>query len=218
MLFNLNVIQKAGSKLDQSIEKLTHIGWYLDTCLFKDFIERNIRVGFDTAETHDGQTILHVSEVGKRHRRIFVPVIAQGKRFAFELTMAVDELRTIQFSNGTSYYYSELTKAEVFRALRKAHPKRAKSEILSWWEAFAFLMGDYRKVELDFHIGEEFSGLALNFPIRKNVQDYLHLIVAKEKGLAFVTSDKFDGQIDDLKESFYPHIYFWPDVRGEVPI
>ena len=204
--------------MDHSVETLTHIGWYLDTCLFMEFIKRNIRVGFDTAETHDGQTILHVSGVGKRRRRIFVPAIARGRRFAFELTWTADQLRMIQFSNGTPYYYSELTKAEVLRALRRAHPEREKPEILGWWEAFVFLLGDYRRVELDFHIGEELSALALNFPIRKNVQDYLHLIIAKEKGLAFVTSDKLDGQIEGLKKSYYPHIYFWPDVGKKFPI
>ena len=84
--------------------------------------------------------------------------------------------------------------------------------------AFAFLLNDYRKVEWDFPIDDEFSNLALDFPIRKNVQDYLHLIAAKEKGLAFVTSDKLDSQIDDLKERYYPHIYFWPDIREKIPI
>jgi hypothetical protein len=182
------------------------------------FIERNIRVGFDTAETHDGQTILHVKGVGKRRTRIFVPVISQGKRFAFELTRTVNELRIIQLSNGIPYYYSELTKAEVLRALRKAHPERDKPEIPDWWGAFAFLLGDYRKVNLDFPIGDEFSRLALDFPIRKNVQDYIHLIAAKEKKLAFVTLDKLDDQIDDLRELYYPHIYFWPDIREKIPV
>ena len=106
----------------------------------------------------------------------------------------------------------------MLRAFRKAHPERAKSEILDWWGAFTFLLNDYRKVDWDFPIGDECSNLALDFPIRKNVQDYLHLIAAKEKELAFVTSDKLDDQIDDLRESYYPHIYFWPDVREKIPI
>ena len=44
----------------QSINSLMNLGWYLDTSLFKDFIERNIRIGFDNAEVDDGHTLLHI--------------------------------------------------------------------------------------------------------------------------------------------------------------
>jgi len=119
-------------------------------------------------------------------------------------------------SNGTRYYYSELTKAEVFRSLRRAQPERQTHEIQEWWAAFAFLLRDYQKAQLDFAIDDEFSRLALEFPIRRNVQDYLHLITAKHKELAFITSDKLDGQIEKLRTNYYQHIYYWPDLRCSV--
>ena len=108
------------------------LGWYLDTLLFRDFIERNIRIGFDNAEEDNGQTLLHVTGTSKSGVRMFAPVISNGKRFAFELTRYVNLLRSMQYSNKTPYYYSDLTKAEVFRALRKAYPQRSTVEILNW--------------------------------------------------------------------------------------
>ena len=201
----------------QSIETLMNMGWYLDTSLFKDFIERNIRKGFDTAEEHDGRTILRIKGLSKKVQ-IFVPVIIGSNRVTFELTRNMDHLRNIYLSNKTHFHYSELTKAEVLRALRRSHPQRNSSEILDWWHAFCFLLFDYERVELDFPIGEELSNLVLGFPIRKNVQDYLHLMIAKTKGLALITSDKLDGHIEDLMKSYYPHVYYWPDVRDMIPV
>jgi predicted nucleic acid-binding protein len=194
------------------------LGWYLDTSLFKDFVERNVRIGFDTAEVHDGRTLLHVKGKSKSGIRTFAPVISNGKRFAFELTHNVNLLRNIRYSNGLQYYYSDLTKAEVFRALRKTYPERETSEIVNWWESFCFLLGNYQKVESDYQIDQELSELALNFPIKKNVQDYIHLIIAKRKGLAFITSDKLDDQIKEFQERYYPHIYFWPEIKDDIPL
>ena len=54
-----------------SIETLVEMGWYLDTSLFKDFIQKNIRRGFDNAEKHDGKTVLHVRASGTR-KQVFV--------------------------------------------------------------------------------------------------------------------------------------------------
>jgi len=204
--------------LDQSIKTLMNLGWYLDTSLFMDFIDRNIRIGFDTAEAHDSHTLLHVTGSSKASIRTFVPVISNGKRFDFELTKNISLLRFIQYSNKISYFYSELTKAEVVRALRKTYPQKQISEIPDWWQAFCFLLSDYRKIEMDYQIEQELSDLALNFPIRKNVQDYLHLIISKKKGLAFVTSDKLDNQISDLQERYYPHIYYWPEIKDNIPL
>lgn len=203
--------------MPESIEKLLKMGWYLDTSLFMDFIDRNIRVGFDTAEDDDGHTILHIKASNKR-TQMFVPVISNGIRYAFELTKNLNQLRNIQLSNGIKYYYSELTKAEVVRALRKAHTSRDSIEIMNWWGSFCFILGDYQKIETAFKLNEELSTLALDFPIRKNVQDYLHLIISKELALAYVTSDKLDDQIEELKERYYPHIYYWPDIKDKVPV
>lgn len=58
------------------------LGWYLDTSLFKDYIERNIRIGFDNAEVDDGHTLLHVKGRSKSGLRMFAPVISKGKRFS----------------------------------------------------------------------------------------------------------------------------------------
>ena len=202
---------------EPSIDTLMNIGWYLGTSLFMDFIERNIRRGFDSAEEHDGHTILLV-KCSSQRVQAFVPVIAGSKRFAFELTRNVDQLRNIQLSHRTQFYYSEMTKAECLRALRKAHVQRQNADILDWWQAFCFLLRDYRRVELDFQIDEELSTLALNFPVRKNVQDYLNLIISKKKGLAFITSDKLDGQIEELQKDYYSHIYYWPEIKDKVPL
>lgn len=203
---------------EQSIKTLTSLGWYLDTSLFMDFVNTNIRVGFDTAETHDGHTLLHVTGSSNSGVRTFLPIIANGKRFQFELTKNVNLLRFIQYSNKISYFYSEITRAEIIRALRKTYPQREKSEILDWWQAFCFLLSTYQKIEIDYQIDKELSDLALNFPVRKNVQDYLHLIISKKENLAFITSDKLDGQINDLQERYYPHIYYWPEIKDDIPL
>jgi hypothetical protein len=183
-----------------------------------DFVDRNIRVGFDTAEVDDGHTLLHITGSSKTGVRTFAPIISNGKRFAFELTKNVNLLRCIQYSNKIPYFYSELTKAEVFRALRKTYPHREISEIMGWWQSFCFLLSNYQRVESDYQIDQELSDLALHFPIRKNVQDYLHLIISKKKGLAFITSDKLDDQIKDLQERYYPYIYYWPEIKDDVPL
>lgn len=73
-------------------------------------------------------------------------------------------------------------------------------------------------METDYQIDHKLSELALDFPIRKNVQDYLHLIIAKKEGFAFITSDKLDNQIKDLQEEYYPHIYFWPEIKDSIPL
>ena len=205
-------------KEEQPTRILTQMGWYLDTSLFMDFIDRNIRTGFDNVEEHDGQTLLHIKGTGKTAVRVFVPVIRGDKRFAFELTKTVNMLRNIQLSNGITYFYSDLVKAEVLRALRKGYPTRESSEILNWWHAFCFILGDFQEVKLDYDLGKELSSLALNFPIRKNVQDYIHLNTSKEKGLAFITLDKLDNQIEELRENYYPYIYYWHEVKDKVPI
>jgi predicted nucleic acid-binding protein len=198
-------------------ELLINMGWFLDTSLFMDFIQTNVRVGFDKAEDLDGKTILHIQASGTK-RQVWVPVIMGGKRFAFELTKNIDLLQLIHYSHKTNYYYSELTKAEVLRALRRAHPERDRQQILRWWEAFRFLLLQFNKIELDFTITNELSTLALDFPIRKNVQDYIHLITAKQKGLAYITSDKLQNQLEDLRTKYYPHIYFWPEIKDKIPI
>lgn len=208
---------------DQSVDELLNLGWYLDTSLFMDFIDRNVRIGFDNAEIYDGHTLLQAKGAPKKETRMFAPVLSNDKRFDFELTQNINLLRFIQLSNNTRYYYSDLTRAEIFRALRKAHPDREKSEISEWWNAFCFLLSgyprsNYQKVESDYQIDRELTDLALNFPIKKNVQDYIHLIISKRNGLAFITSDKLDDQIMDLQEKYYPHIYFWPEIKDDVPL
>lgn len=194
---------------------ITSLGWYLDTSTFHDFVDRNIRIGFDNAEHHDGSTILHIT--GNKSG-VYVPVIRQGKRYAFLLTQTVNHLRILQMAYNLNFYYSELTRAEVYRSLRKAHGERSKTEITDWWGAFQFLMNNYQKTELDFGIDHELPNLALDFPIRKNIQDYIHLIIAKKNGLAFITSDKLDDQIEDLKATFYQHIYFWPELKNQIAV
>jgi hypothetical protein len=205
---------------ERTVQMLITLGWYLDTSLFLSFIQQNIRIGFDTGEDHDGHTILQVkgSPKSKSGVRTFVPVIAGGKRFAFQLTKNIEQLRNIQVSNNILFYYSELTKAEVIRHLRRVYLQRAKSEILDWWHAFCFVLLRYQKIEIDFPIDEELSALSLDFPINKNVQDYIHLIIAKKKGLAFITDDKLGNQIEDLKKVYYPHIYSWSEIKYQIPI
>ena len=183
-----------------------------------DFIDRNVRVGFDTAEEHDGHTILHVKGKSKTGIRTFVPVLVGGKRYQFELTKTMNLLRNISYSNKIEYYYSGLTKAEVYRALRKTHFHRASSDIIEWWKSLRFLLNDYRKVDIDFSFDEELLNLALRFPVRKNVQDYIHLIISKKKNLAFITSDKLDNQIKELQKSYYEHIYYWPEIKDKIPL
>ena len=202
--------------MKQEIENIVKMGWYIDTSLFMDFIDRNIRTGFSNSEPYDGKTIMSVTCSAGIHK--FVPAIANGIRFAFELTTNIDKLRCIHFTHKTRFYYSELTKAEVLRSLRKSHSKRNQKEIISWWKALCYLMADYKKVESENLLGQELSQLALTFPISKNVQDYIHLILAKQNQLAFITSDKLNGQIDAIKENYYSQIYYWPEFKKDIPI
>ena len=203
---------------DQSTEALLQMGWYLDTSLFQDFVNRNIRTAFDTAEEYDGHTLLRITGLNKVGMRSFMPALGGGKRYQFELTKTINYLQLTQYLFGTTFFYSELTKAEVIRALRAAHSGREKAEILSWWDAFRYIISNYQKVDIDFHLDEELSDLALHFPIRKNAQDYIHLITARKKGLAFVTADKLADQIAELRLNFYQHIYYWPTFKEKIPI
>lgn len=59
----------------------------------------------------------------------------------------------------------------------------------------------------------DLARLALGFPLSKNVQDYMHLILAKERGALFLTLDKLNGQIEDLRREFYPGIAYWPEAK-----
>lgn len=193
------------------------MGWYIDTSLFMDFIDRNIRTGFDSSETYDGKTIMSVTLSAGVHK--FVPAInTDGMRFAFELTANIDKLRCIHFTHKIHFYYSELTKAEVLRALRKSHSNRDQKEIISWWNALCYLMIDYNKVENENLLSQELSQLALTFPISKNVQDYIHLILAKQNQLAFITSDKLNDQINAIRENYYSRVYYWPEIKQDIPI
>ena len=198
-------------------DSLVNMVWYLDTCLFMDFIDRNVRTAFDNATASDGRTVLRMEGL-KAGSHTFVPAVSGGLRFAFELTKTLSWLRAVQTSLGVSYRYSGLTKAEILRSLRKTHSGRSTEEILAWWQAFTWLLGDYQAVELATGVDEELTTLALSFPIRKNVQDYLHLITAKKLDLAFVTSDKFDNQLDELRAQYYRHIYFWPEIKNLLPL
>ncbi len=58
---------------EKSTNTLMHLGWYLDTSLFRDFIDKNIRIGFDAAEVHDGHTLLHIKGLSKTGSRIVRP-------------------------------------------------------------------------------------------------------------------------------------------------
>jgi hypothetical protein len=200
----------------EDLTRLLGLGWYLDTSLFMDFIDRNVKTAFDTAEEHDGRTLLHLGPGTKAG--FYTPLVVNGRRFQFALTHNVTHLQFIQVQYKTRYFYSELTKAEIFRALRKSHSERPTTEIQDWWAAFCALMRDYSRAEAGIEIGEELSELALNFPIRKNAQDYLHLIISRRQGLAFITSDKLGDQISELKRQYYPEIHYWPDVRDAVPL
>lgn len=81
-----------------------------------------------------------------------------------------------------------------------------------------FILHKYEEVKVDFSIiTNELSNLALNFPIKKNVQDYIHLIIAREKQLVFLTLDKLDDQIELLQKNYYPYIYYWPDFKNLFP-
>ena len=202
--------------MKQEIENIVKMGWYIDTSLLMDFIDRNIRKGFSDSEPYDGKTIKNVTCGAGVHK--FVPAIADGMRFTFELTTNIDYLRNIHFTHKTSFYYSELTKEEVLRSLRKSHAKSDQEEIISWWKALCFLMKDYKKVKSENLLGQELPELALAFPISKNVQDYIHLILAKQNKLAFITSDKLNGQIDAIRENYYSQIYYWPEIKKDIPI
>jgi hypothetical protein len=199
-------------------DDLVKMGWYLDPSLFLPFIDANVRRALDAAEPDDGKTVLSIRGLSNTKRQSFVPALVGGRRVAFELTSNVDHLRNVHLSNQTIFYYSELTKAEVFRSIRRAHAQRASSEVAAWWEAFRFVMLDYREVAMSTAVGGELSNLALNFPIQKNAQDYMHLITARSANLAFITSDKLAGQLDELQARYYPHIYYWPAIREHLPV
>ncbi len=193
---------------------LKELDWYIDTSVFLDFIRTNIRVGFSESEPDDGKTIIHVKLSATKNKQ-WAPLFSDnGIRYAFELTSNIDRLRKIGLFYNKKYYYSELIKAEVFRNLRKFHSDKDKKEISNWWNAFCSLMWDYKNLPINFDIGPELSDLALGFPIKKNVQDYIHLIIAKKYNKAFITSDKFDDQILELRTCYYAHIYHFEEVKN----
>ena len=199
------------------IEDLLKKGWYLDTSLFQDFIQKNIRVGFDNAIDCNGKTIVHIN-CSSSKRQVWVPMIINGKNVSFELTNQMEMLQNFQLSHDLNFYYSDITKAEVIRNLRKGFDNKKKSEITDWWNVFSKILNKYNQVMIDFDFDNELSELALNYPINKNVQDYIHLIISKKNKLAFITSDKLDDKIYELKASYYSDIYYWQDVKDQIPI
>ena len=76
--------------MKQEIENILASGWHLDTSLFMDFIDRNIRTAFSNSEPNDGRTTMRVTCSAGIHKS--VPAITNGKRFALELTANIDKL------------------------------------------------------------------------------------------------------------------------------
>ena len=110
------------------IEDLLKKGWYLDTSLFQDFIQKNIRVGFDNAIDCNGKTIVHIN-CSSSKRQVWVPMIINGKNVSFELTNQMEMLQNFQLSHDLNFYYSDITKAEVIRNLRKGFDNKKKSDL-----------------------------------------------------------------------------------------
>lgn len=145
-------------------------------------------------------------------------MIINGKNVSFELTGIIEKLQMFQISNNLNFYYSQISKAEVFRSLRKGFDNRSNSEINQWWNVFSSILKSYHPVRTEIDINSDLSALALDFPINKNIQDYLHIIICKQNNLPFITKDKLDGKLEEIKNSYFHDIYYWPDIKDQIPV
>jgi hypothetical protein len=193
-----------------SADALLEREWYLDTSLFQDFLDRPAPVAFREAEPHDGSTIARIAPGSGPV--IISPVKVRGMRLQVQMTRNLHCLHMIAVATQVRFLYSELVKAEAVRRLRRSHPKASLEDLEDWWGLFSFFLKNYREVPLSLGAGV-LTALASSFPLGKNVQDYMHLIVAKEANALFVTSDNLNGQLDALRERFYPGIIPWPVLK-----
>lgn len=194
-----------------SAEDLLGREWYLDTSLFHDFLDRKVPLAYRGARPHDGKTIAQLAPGS--HSQVFAPVLIGGMRLQVELTQNIHWLRMIAWVTGVKFIYSELVRAEAIRRLRRSHPGATAADLRDWWELFAWLLKNYGEVSLTLSEPQALTELALTFPLPKNVQDYMHLLLARDNNAFFVTSDRLGGQIQALRDKFYPNIVYWPQDK-----
>ena len=194
-----------------SLDELLKREWYLDTSLFADFLDSRAPVAFREAQPHNGSTIMQLSP-GSRPG-VYSPVLVRGLRLQVRMTKNLHWLHMIACVAKIRFVYSELVRAEAIRRLRRSHAEASRGELLDWWGLFSFFLKDYREVPLVFNDPGILSTLALAFPLSKNVQDYMHLVLAKERGALFITQDKLNNQMERLRGEFYAGIVYWPEAK-----
>ena len=76
------------------------------------------------------------------------------------------------------------------------------------WGGLLSVFPNYKKVKVDGFSAksQELIDLVLKFPIKKNIQDYLHILTAKHNKLWFITGDNMDGWLQKIKKNYYAKI------------
>ena len=109
--------------------------------------------------------------------------------------------------SGLELYTSVLVKAEIARRMRTEWNCNAE-EVNEAWKKFA----EYIKIEIitTAVITEEISYIATQIPLKKRISNIMHLIIAKQYDLWFLTGDK---EIIDKCKPAYSKIISYIELR-----
>ena len=184
---------------------------YLDTSVFFAFLTKEVRDAFRDSKPMDPNkpTIIssNIKPIKPKDIVRFIPVV-HGKRGYMVQVYGKEHLinKLIEKSeNGVSYCTSPLVFSEVVRKLRREYKLSAEDAFSLWWgvaSAFRFERTKNNVIDLD----KDLTMLARNYPLKKNVQDLLHIILAKQNDCLFVTKDKLDGNLDEIKKDYHNKI------------
>ncbi|MBN2101583.1 MAG: hypothetical protein JW716_01790 [Candidatus Aenigmarchaeota archaeon] len=189
---------------------------YLDTNVFYNFLLKEVDEGFKKSE--------HVDQKCKTNKIAFkiesdistvIPIREKNLVYCVKIKKdsRIDKLLKIKRENCVVYYSSSMVMAEIFRKLQKEKNFPVR-KIAYLWGGLDHILGlkiiENNNVDL-----KHLTVLSMNFPLKKNVQDLLHIILAKKNKCLFVTCDDLDGNMDDIKKHYYKDIMKFNDFSDK---
>ncbi len=183
---------------------------YLDTNTFFSFLIKNVLEAFDKAKpikNEDGFGFSNLQSIPPQEILTIVPVIYENNLYCIEI-LGKENMYNKFLSlkdKGVNYYTSALVLSEVIRKLKKEY-NFIDSKALGLWMGVAKTF-DFKLIQDNtLNMGKDLLNLCLKYPPKKNVQDIMHIILAKQNNCWFITGDKLDDNLEKIRKEYYGKI------------
>lgn len=197
---------------------------YIDTGIFLDYMKKHLYKSLKNPKKleymtgPDGNKILglpheHIVDRSKPPPRIdfFLPADKNG--FGYTIEYPSDSTMGILYTispKKRNYFISYLVEAEANRHLRATSLKETDVERMMTLLKNTLRVSYVKDENVN---GKKLSRLALKYPIKKNVQDLRHILIAKKNDCWLLTNDKLSGNLEKIREEFFNKILSFDEFK-----